>query len=89
MQAALAGRISNRARLEEVARQIVANSTDKLLEVDMDERMVGTISNSRLHCFVDCSAMPCILTLCLRWLKTHFDGALDGLRDVSSMLTTM
>lgn len=40
LQAALTHRITNRARLEEVARQVVANSTDKLLEVGLDERMV-------------------------------------------------
>ena len=40
VQAALTSRITNRARLEEVARQVVANSTDKLLEVGLDERMV-------------------------------------------------
>ena len=38
---ALTKRITNRARLEEVARGVIADATDKLLEVGLDEHKVG------------------------------------------------
>lgn len=41
LQAALTNRITNRARLEEVARCVIANSTDKLFEVGLDEHKVS------------------------------------------------
>lgn len=40
LQAALTKRITNRARLEEVARCVIASSTDKLFEVGLDEHKV-------------------------------------------------
>ena len=40
MQAALTKRITNKARLEEVARQAISSSTDKLFEVGIDEHKV-------------------------------------------------
>lgn len=41
LQAALTKRITNRARLEAVARQVIASSTDKLFEVGLDEHKVS------------------------------------------------
>ena len=58
VQAALTHRITNRARLEEVARQVVANSTDKLLEVGLDERMV---------CQTACILFTALLTAFSPW----------------------
>lgn len=40
LQVALTKRITNRARLDEVARHVIADATDKLLEVGMDEHEV-------------------------------------------------
>ena len=40
LQAALTKRITNKARLEEVACQVIASSTDKLFEVGLDEHKV-------------------------------------------------
>lgn len=48
LQAALTKRITNRARLEEVARRVIANSTDKLFEVGLDEHKVSFCH----HCWV-------------------------------------
>lgn len=46
LQAALTKRITNRARLEEVARCVIANSTDKLFEVGLDEHKVSFAASS-------------------------------------------
>lgn len=41
LQAALTKRITNKMRLEEVARCVIARSTDKLFEVGLDEHKVS------------------------------------------------
>lgn len=46
VQAALTKRITNRASLEEVARRCIANSTDKLFEVGLNEQKVRFCSLS-------------------------------------------
>ena len=45
LQVALTKRITSKARLEEVARCVIAAATDKLLEVGMDEHQVSAIPN--------------------------------------------
>ena len=56
LQVALTKRITSKARLEEVARCVIAAATDKLLEVGLDEHQVSAITNphpasmSLLHC---------------------------------------
>ncbi len=45
LQVALTKRITNRARLEEVARSVIADATDKLLEVGLDEHRVSRQSS--------------------------------------------
>lgn len=56
LQVALTKRITSKARLEEVARCVIAAATDKLLEVGLDEHQVSAMihlqpaSISYLHC---------------------------------------
>jgi hypothetical protein len=71
LQVALTKHITSRARLEDVARAVIAAATDKLLEVGLDEHKVRP--RQHLICSI-CLTPPVLHVLCLGSLDMVASG---------------